>query len=173
MDKIKLEDITLQEETAPELPDAADFDPGQVAPGREITMHFELSLDNGDCIDSNFDASPVCFTLGDGNLLPGFEQAILGLRSGDEETVTVPAARAFGEHNPANIQKFPRYRFPADLAMECGLMINFADSAGNDQPGIIRSFDSSRVEVDFNHPLAGRDILFRVKVLGVSAPGQG
>ena len=172
MEKITVNDITLQEDAAAELPDASEFAPDQVAPGRAVTLHFELTLDSGECIDSNFDASPVSFTLGDGNLLPGFEQAICGLRSGDEETVTVPAAKAFGEHNQAKVQTFPRYRFPADLAMEPGLMINFADSAGNDQPGVIRSFDSSRVEVDFNHPLAGRDIRFRVKVLDVAPPDR-
>ena len=80
----------------------------------------------------------------------------------------IPARNAFGERNSDNIQRYPRYQFPADLLMEKGLMINFADAAGNEQAGIIHGFDADNVDVDFNHPLAGRDILFRVAIKEVS-----
>lgn len=172
MEKIVLYDISLDKER---LEHAEEFDqpipaygPDQLAPGRKVSMHFELALAEGNIVDTNFDKAPVEFVVGDGNLLPGFEQALYGLRAGDEKALSIPAEQAFGLHLEANVHTFSRYRFPADLSMEMGLMINFADSAGNDQPGVITEFDSSRVTIDFNHPLAGKDILFKVKIFSIS-----
>jgi FKBP-type peptidyl-prolyl cis-trans isomerase SlpA len=170
MDKILLNDITLVplEEKITETASGTFYSPEQLAPGREVSLYFELSLSDGEIVDSNFDRQPATFTVGDGNILPGFEQAIYGLSAGEESTVKVPAEMAFGHQNPDNLHRLPRTSFPTDLAMEQGLMINFTDSAGNDQPGVIKGFDVNRVTVDFNHPLAGRDILFRVKILTIA-----
>lgn len=167
MDKIHIQDITAepaQQDDASDVEFAAD----QFGPGKRVTMHFELALADGAVIDSNFGTAPVVFRVGDGNVLPGFEAALFGLRAGTQTTVQVPADKAFGEANPANIQRFPRHRFPADLAMASGLVVNFTDSNGNDQPGVVTAADSARVTVDFNHPLAGKTIHFRVNILDIS-----
>lgn len=164
MEKIQLRDISLEEASG----EPEKFSSDQLGPGKKIRMHFELFLSEDEVIDSNFDGESVEFTVGDGNLLPGFEEAIFGLRENDENTVEIPAEKAFGQYNEDNIQVIPRFRFPADLAMEKGLMINFADSAGNEQAGVIQNFDANRVTVDFNHPLAGKNIQFRVKILSVN-----
>ena len=174
MEKITLNDITLDNQepdagqspaTAHDLPDYAD---DQVGPGKQVTLNFELALAPGEIIDSNFEQAPAQFSVGDGNLLPGFELSMFGMRAGEEKTQLIPALQAFGQPREENIHSFPRYRFPADLVMEIGLMINFTDSGGNEQPGMISKFDADKVEIDFNHPLAGRDIQFRVKIHGVS-----
>ena len=164
MEKIQLRDISLEDSSG----EFEKYSPDQLGPGKKIRMHFELFLSRDEVIDSNFDGEAVEFTVGDGNLLPGFEEAIFGLRVNDENTVQIPAEKAFGEYNEDNIQVIPRFRFPSDLAMEKGLMINFADSAGNEQAGVIQNFDADRVTVDFNHPLAGKNIQFRVKILSVN-----
>ena len=163
MDKIPMTDITGLDQAA-----SPRYGADQVCSGREVTLHFELALANGEIVDSNFDAKPATFRVGDGNLPAGFEQALFGLRPGDERSIVVAGEDAFGPSNPDNVQTFPRYRFPADLAMEEGLVINFTDSAGNEQAGVIRKFDAGKVTVDFNHPLAGRDIRFRVRILSVN-----
>jgi FKBP-type peptidyl-prolyl cis-trans isomerase SlpA len=129
-----------------------------------VTLHFALMLENREHIDSNFDRDPVRFTMGDGSLLPGFEQVLLGLKKGDTNEVLLAPGAAFGVVNEDNIQRFPRYQFPPDLDLTPGLVINFADSAGNNQAGVVKLFDSSWVVVDFNHPLAGRTILFRFHI---------
>jgi FKBP-type peptidyl-prolyl cis-trans isomerase SlpA len=167
MDRISITDIT----DADRKPAAQDdgYDADQVSHGKEVTLHFQLSLTDGSVVDSNFETAPATFTVGDGNLPPGFEQVIYGLRAGEESLVIIAIDDAFGPHNPDNVQVFPRYRFPADLAMEEGLVINFADQVGNDQPGVITAFDAGRVTVDFNHPLAGREIVFHVKVITVKS----
>jgi FKBP-type peptidyl-prolyl cis-trans isomerase SlpA len=72
--------------------------------------------------------------------------------------------------NEDNVQRFPQYQFAPDLALGAGVMIEFADATGNKQAGVVRSIDKQWVEVDFNHPLAGRSIRFIVHVYDVG-PG--
>ena len=162
--------ITLDELEDDRPESSSDYAHDEIGPGREVTLHFALTLadDPQQLIDSNFDRDPVSFEVGDGNLLAGFERVLFGLKAGAEQEFLIPARNAFGERNSDNIQRYPRYQFPADLLMEKGLMINFADAAGNEQAGIIHGFDADNVDVDFNHPLAGRDILFRVAIKEVS-----
>lgn len=168
MNKIDVTDITAGAYLKGQ-DEGKQYDPDQVCNDREVTMHFELSLAEGDIVDSNFSGKPVTFRVGDGNLPPGFEQTIYGLRPGDEQTANVAAEHAFGPHNADNVLTIPRSRFAADLAMAAGLVINFADNGGNEQAGVIRKYNASHVIVDFNHPLAGREIRFRVKILSINS----
>lgn len=133
----------------------------------KVTLYFELSLEDGSIIDSNFDASPATFTMGDESLLPGFEEVLIGLAEGDEKQVALPPEKAFGQSNPANMQTFKRHEFGADMVLEPGLVIGFQDPSG-EIPGTIASIDGDVVEVDFNHPLAGQTIHFRVKIVQVA-----
>ncbi|MEX0618395.1 MAG: peptidylprolyl isomerase [Pseudohongiellaceae bacterium] len=142
-----------------------------IGPGCRVTLHFSLSLVSGEEIDSNFGSRPPAFIVGDGSLLPGFEACLLGLVAGEEVEVRVPAEKGFGLPNPANVQSFPRSRF-ADLdaggaPAEPGSVVSFKDAGGFDLAGVIKTMTQTRVEVDFNHPLAGREILFRAKIISV------
>ncbi|MDY6983738.1 MAG: peptidylprolyl isomerase [Pseudomonadota bacterium] len=143
-----------------------------MGPGKQVTLHFSLALADAakgsEAIDSNFDKEPVSFTIGDGNLLPGFEEALFGLGAGDRREFVLPPEQAFGNVNEDNVQRFPVYQFPPDVALSPGLMLEFGDAAGNNQAGVVRSVDKQYVDVDFNHPLAGRAIRFSVHVHAVS-----
>jgi FKBP-type peptidyl-prolyl cis-trans isomerase SlpA len=152
---------------APPVELAPAYADDEIGPGKIVTLHFALMLENDELIDSNFAKEPVCFSVGDGNLLPGFEQVLLGLKAGAEDEILLAPGAAFGVVNEDNIQRFPRYQFPPDLDLTAGLVINFADSAGNNQAGVVTQFDSTWVEVDFNHPLAGRSIRFRFHIYDV------
>lgn len=148
--------------------------PGAISPGAWVRLNFALTLaegaSSGEVIDDNFDKAPVSFVVGDGSLLPGFEQVLFGLVAGDSRDLLLSPAQAFGVVNEENVQRFPLYQFAPDLALVPGLMIEFADAAGNRQAGTVRHFDKQWVEVDFNHPLAGRTLRFRVQVHEVRAP---
>lgn len=137
-----------------------------VGEGTSVTLFFSLSLENGDIVDSNFEAKPATFTVGDGSLLPGFEQALFGLKSGAKEQIVIPPEKGFGQPNPNNIQSVDRESF-AEMELAEGLVVSFADPAGGELPGVIASFDEQEVQVDFNHPLAGRSIVFEVEILSV------
>jgi FKBP-type peptidyl-prolyl cis-trans isomerase SlpA len=138
-----------------------------IGPGTKITLHFALQLDNGDMVDSNFERAPATFTVGDGNLLPGFEKALFGMLEGEHKTVVIKPEDGFGQRNPNNIQEIARSQFSPDLELSEGLMLSFADAQKTELPGVVQRYDDEVVVVDFNHPLAGRDILFEVAILKI------
>ncbi|MDX2464399.1 MAG: FKBP-type peptidyl-prolyl cis-trans isomerase [Porticoccus sp.] len=138
-----------------------------IGPDTKITLHFSLSLENGSLVDSNFEADPAICTFGDGSLLPGFEAVLIGLKSGAEEIFSIQPEKGFGQHNPSNIQQFARKEFDEELDVEPGLMLSFADANRAELPGVVVEVDEETVTIDFNHPLAGHTISFKVKILSV------
>ena len=133
----------------------------------QVQLYFALKLEDGTEVDSIFGGDPAILVIGDGNLLPGFEAVLQGLKAGDRKSLPVLPEHAFGMPNPNNIQNLSRKDFPKDIALSEGLMMSFSDAASNEVPGMIRSFNDERVEVDFNHPLAGKTLLFDVHILDV------
>lgn len=142
-----------------------------LGPGTRVTLHFALRLPDGEIIDSNFEREPATFTVGDGNLLQGFEKAIFGLQEGDCKTLTIKPEDGFGQRNPNNVQEIARNQFGADIELEEGLMLSFADAQKTELPGVVKRFNDDVVTIDFNHPLAGHDIFFEVSILKIE-PAQ-
>ncbi|UVE18491.1 peptidylprolyl isomerase [Pseudomonas sp. LS44] len=140
----------------------------RIGPDKEVTLHFALSLESGDVVDSTFEKQPATFKVGDGNLLPGFEHALFGLKAGDKRTLQVEPENAFGQPNPQNIQVMPRSQFQ-DMELSEGLLVIFNDAANAELPGMVKSFDDAQVTVDFNHPLAGKTLSFEVQIIDVKA----
>jgi FKBP-type peptidyl-prolyl cis-trans isomerase SlpA len=140
----------------------------RIGPDKEVTLHFALKLENGDVVDSTFDKQPATFKVGDGNLLPGFEQAIFGLKAGDKRSLPIAPEQGFGQGNPQNVQVMPRSQFQ-DMELSEGLLVIFNDAANTELPGVVKTFDDSQVTIDFNHPLAGKQLQFDVEVIEVKA----
>ena len=138
-----------------------------VGKGMRVTLNFSLSLKDGAVVDSTFEKAPASLDVGDGNLPEGFESYILGMKPGDRETYQVPPENAFGQANPSNRQTFKRSDFDREMVIEPGLMVSFADARKTELPGIVHSVDGDEVVVDFNHPLAGRDLIFEVEIIDV------
>lgn len=143
--------------------------------GSLVSLHFSLALENGELIDSNFSTKPASFRLGDGSMLPGFEAELLGLHRGDSvETLLQPDA-AFGAVNQKNRHQFPIAKFGIlledDLVpTKIGSVVAFKDAAGFDLPGVVVDINPEMITVDFNHPLAGKAILFKAAIVSVVAP---
>jgi FKBP-type peptidyl-prolyl cis-trans isomerase SlpA len=138
----------------------------EVELGTKVTLHFALVLEDGDVIDSNFETAPATFTVGDGNLLPGFESTLIGLENGDEREFTIPPEEAFGQHNPQNVQRVDRSNFDQQ-ELEVGAMFSFQNGDG-ELPGVIIEFEDDEILIDFNHPLAGKNIIFQVKIMNIA-----
>ncbi len=135
-----------------------------VSEGTRVYLNFSISLEDGSEVDTNFGGDPVDFAIGDGSLLPGFERLLFGMSAGQRQMFTVMPENAFGQPNDNNLQYLPRDQFEDDVELEIGLVFSFADVGGGELPGMILFFDEQEVTVDFNHPLAGRTILFDVLV---------
>lgn len=138
-----------------------------IGPGTAVTLHFTLKLDDGSVVDSTREAAPATFVVGDGNLLEGFEQLLFGMTAGDENCFEVGPEQGFGQRNPNNIQEIPRTAFSPDIELSEGLLVSFADAANQELPGMVQAFNDDIVTVDFNHPLAGRNLIFDVQILAV------
>jgi FKBP-type peptidyl-prolyl cis-trans isomerase SlpA len=134
--------------------------------GTKVTMSFSLALENGEVIDSNFDTEPATFVLGDGNLLPGFEVPLQGLKAGDQAEFVIAPENAFGQRNPENIQQLMRDNFGQE-SIAVGDVFSFQNGDG-ELPGVVIEIGNELVKVDFNHPLAGRNIIFKVDIVEVS-----
>jgi len=139
----------------------------RIGPGKRVTLHFSVLLLDGSVVDSTKERAPATFTVGDGNLLPGFEQSIFGLKAGDRRSVVLEAENAFGPYNPDNVQTMRRGLFGRDMQLETGLVVSFADQSKAELPGVVQSFNDEQVVIDFNHPLAGKDLTFQVEIINV------
>ena len=137
-----------------------------IGPGTKVILYFSIRLDTGELVDSTGD-NPAVFMVGDGNLLPGFEQAIFGLTAGTSTSVAVTAEDGFGPAREENVQMMKCSDFDNDIKLTEGLMISFADQQKSELPGVVKRVLGDVVEVDFNHPLAGRDIVFDVEIVSV------
>jgi FKBP-type peptidyl-prolyl cis-trans isomerase SlpA len=142
----------------------------RITASSRVTLHFAVLLETGEEVDTTRRGKPATFEMGDGNLLPGFEEALLGMQAGDDAQIELAPEQAFGEHRPQNVQLIDRGQF-AGQALEPGLIMSFA-APGGELPGLIRRVFDRTVEVDFNHPLAGRRIIFDVSILAVEDPAD-
>lgn len=135
-----------------------------------VTLHFAVLLESGEEVDTTRRGKPATFEMGDGSLLPGFEEALRGMRAGDDAQIELAPEQAFGEHRRDNVQLIARERF-RDVDLEPGTIVSFAAPDG-ELPGVVRRLFDRTVEVDFNHPLAGRRIVFDVSILNVEDLGR-
>ena len=146
-------------------------DETRIEDGSKVQLHFSVAIENGVEIDNTRSRDePVSLIIGDGNLLPGFEKALFGLRAGDRRTVSLPPEDAFGEWNPENVQRFDTVKF--EQRPEVGHMIEFEDKAKASLFGVVMTVADDITEIDFNHPLAGKNITFAVEIFKVTPQGQ-
>jgi FKBP-type peptidyl-prolyl cis-trans isomerase SlpA len=131
--------------------------------GTRVTLHFALKFESGEVIDTTFDKDAAILEIGDESLPENFEAYLMGMKAGD---------KAFGQRNPNNVQTFKRHEFSADMVLEPGVMISFADARQQELPGVVSRVEGGEVEVDFNHPLSGRTLTFDIEVIDVEPAGQ-
>ncbi|MBF7074748.1 FKBP-type peptidyl-prolyl cis-trans isomerase [Glaciecola sp. MH2013] len=134
----------------------------------EVILHFDLKLEDGSAADSTrVNNKPAKMVMGDGSLTKNFEDCLRGLKIGDKKAFELNADDAFGMPNPDNVYHVDRSKFTADTPVEEGMIIAFAQPDGSELPGVIRSVAGHSVTVDFNHPLAGQNLVFDVEIIDV------
>src|SRR5699024_10004254 len=147
-------------------------EPLKIGPQREITLHFAVLLESGEEIDSTFGGEPATFVWGDESLPEGFERSLLGLKAGDKRSVFISPEEGFGEPNPENVLHFKHDEFEPGEELAPGVVMNFTDASKSAIPGVIKEVNDEWVIVDFNHPLAGRDLTFEVEIIDVKRAAQ-
>ncbi|MFV0450258.1 MAG: FKBP-type peptidyl-prolyl cis-trans isomerase [Vibrio sp.] len=133
-----------------------------------VTLHFTIKLKDGSVADSTHNlGKPAKFVMGDGSLSENFEQCLIGMVAGQNQAIELTADDAFGQPNPDNIHHMDRARFIGESEVEVGTIMAFSGPDGMEIPGIITEIAGDSVTVDFNHPLAGQDVIFDVEILSV------
>lgn len=145
----------------------ADVEALTIGPGCEVTMHFQLTLEDGTVADSTLEADPITFKMGDGSLIEGLELALYGLKVGDKQVLSIDPREAFGFPDEENFHQMPRSEFPDDMNIEEGMIIEFDTPSGERVPGTLTEIKNDMVTVDFNHPLAGHVITFDVEIIDI------
>ena len=138
-----------------------------IRPGSRVKLHFSITLEDGTIAESTFEDDPMEAVIGDGTLHEGLEKALYGLTSDTSRSIKISPEQGFGMPDPEARHMLNRDEFPADLNIEPGVIVLFTTPAGDEVPGTIRAAYESGIEVDFNHPLAGHEIIFKVAILSV------
>lgn len=138
----------------------------QVANKLAVSIHYTLTNNAGEQLDSSIGAEPLVYLHGEGNIIPGLEHALTGKKVGDKLNVTIAAADAYGEYQADMVQTIPRSMFEGIDTIELGMMFEADVSHG---PGIVTvtKIDGDDITIDGNHPLAGEELTFAVEVIDV------
>ncbi len=140
----------------------------EISARSRVTLRFTLSLADGHVVEEAGGDEPMELTIGDAMLVEALEQRLLGLRPGERASFPVSAAEhAFGVYETEKILKLPKKDFDADTELAEGHIVAFSLPNGEEVPGTLRRVEGDQVEVDFNHPLVGRDFVFDVEILSV------
>lgn len=135
--------------------------------GKTVRVHYTGTLDDGTVFDSSLDREPLEFQVGAGQMIPGFDNAVLEMELGEKKTVHIPAAEAYGEYDERNIVSIPRENFPGAENAPLGVQIALKNASGQMFPAVIKQVTDTEVIVDLNHELAGKDLNFEIEVVEV------
>jgi FKBP-type peptidyl-prolyl cis-trans isomerase SlyD len=142
--------------------------PGQIADDVVVSIDYTLTVD-GEVIDSTEGDEPLQFLQGHQNIIPGLERELNGMKIGESKTVVVPATEAYGEVDPENVIDVPRNEFPKEIPLEPGTELEVKNADGEVLSATIASVNNQTVKLDFNHPLAGKQLTFDVTVMDLRA----
>lgn len=138
-----------------------------VAKGNKVKIEYVGKLKNGEVFDKSDEGKPLEFTVGQGKIIKGVEQAVEGMNVGDNKTVDITPENAYGSKDQGLVRRFPRNMLPEGVQPEKGLILSLGLPSGDTIPATIVDIDDKDVFVDLNHPLAGQDLTFDIKVVGV------
>jgi peptidylprolyl isomerase len=136
--------------------------------GMTVRVHYRGTLDDGTQFDSSEGRNPLEFTIGAGQVISGFEEAVVALSPGDSVTVTLPADEAYGAHMPEAIQTVPVTAFADEPPL--GATVEMLTPDGHNLSAIVTEVGEEDVVLDFNHPLAGQTLTFKIDLVEVVAP---
>ena len=135
----------------------------KVNDGRVVSMHYTLHVD-GKVIDSSENGEPLQFIQGMGHIIPGLEHELYDMKIGDSKKVVVPAKDGYGEVNTEAFMDVPREAFPTDVPLEMGTELELRDQSGHPIYARIEAINKDQIRLNMNHPLAGRELQFDVKI---------
>jgi len=136
--------------------------------GDKVKVHYTGTLDDGTVFDSSEGKEPLEFTLGEDGIIKGFEEGVRDMKLDEEKTVKIKPEDAYGVQQKELMLEFPRDKFPAEMNIEVGGRLILKGPDGQNLPAVVSEVKSDVVVIDLNHPLAGKELTFKIKVIGVN-----
>jgi len=140
-------------------------------PGDVVSISYEGVLDNGEIFESTNDTGPLEFTIGLSQVMPEFEKNIIGMSEGDEKEFTLAPEASYGHHNPELIHTIKRQGLKNQESMEVGMVLSLdieREGQAHQVPAMIIALEKESVQVDFNHPLAGKSLTYKVTLKAIT-----
>jgi len=140
----------------------------KVKKGDTVKVHYTGKLENGEVFDSSYDRDPLEFTVGEGQLIEGFDSAVEGMEEGEKKTVKIPSEKAYGPHREEMIIEVGKDKLPPDLEAKVGQQLYMEDAHG--QTFVVKVVEvlEDSIRLDANHPLAGKDLIFDIEVIKIA-----
>jgi peptidylprolyl isomerase len=135
--------------------------------GDTVRVNYTGRFENGDIFDTSDGSQPLEFKLGGDQVIPGFDNAVLGMNTGDKKTVTINPEDAYGEHFDTLVLVMPRENFPADIAPEIGMHLHLVDENEHAMPVLVTEITDDTITLDANHPLAGMPLVFEIELIEI------
>jgi FKBP-type peptidyl-prolyl cis-trans isomerase 2 len=140
----------------------------QAKQGDMVKVYYTGKLDDGTVFDSSVDRDPLEFVLGEGQLIAGFEQAVLGMTPGESKTEKIPAEEAYGPHREEMVVEVERQQLPDNIPLDVGQQLQIQQAPNQIIPVVITAISESKVTLDANPPLAGKDLIFEIELVGIA-----
>ncbi len=135
--------------------------------GDKVKVHYKGKLKNGETFDSSNGKDPLEFTLGNGDVIKGFEEGVKGMQVGDKKTLDIPVVEAYGEKQDEMVIEFPKDQLPSDMNPEVGAQLMMSNGSGNSFPVMVTEIKDDLVVLDANHPLAGQELVFDIELVEI------
>ena len=132
-----------------------------------VKVHYTGKLEDGSVFDSSINHDPLEFTIGEGQVIPGFEEAVLGMDLNETKTVTIPEDKAYGPYHKDLVAEVDRSQLPADLEPEIGQQLEGRQPDGQVIVATVIGVSESNVTLDANHPLAGKNLTFEIQLVAI------
>ena len=139
----------------------------QAKRGDTVRVHYRGTLDDGTEFDSSEGSEPIAFTIGGGQVIPGFESAIEGMATGEKKTERIEASNAYGDRREELVFTVGREQMPEGADVEVGDMLRVGFPDGSNAAVQVAALDEQSVTLDANHPLAGKDLIFELELVGI------
>ncbi|MBU2491358.1 MAG: peptidylprolyl isomerase [Bacteroidetes bacterium] len=139
----------------------------QVKTGDKVKVHYKGTLNDGSVFDSSEGRDPLEFEVGSGQVIPGFDQAVVGLTVGESKTVNIPSEEAYGPYQENMVLAIERDKFPEGLNLTVGEQLQVPSQGGQPVVVVIKDVTDDKVTLDANHPLAGEDLNFNIELVEI------
>jgi len=140
----------------------------QAQKGDNVQVHYTGKLNDGSVFDSSQGREPLAFTVGAGQMIPGFDRAVVGMTIGDKQTITIPSVEAYGERREDLVVSIPAENIPEDMNPQVGDRFAINQPDGQQIPVVVTALDDEKITLDANHDLAGKDLIFDIEMVEIS-----